>query len=382
MIDIETFIKKTYGLFQKEDYTTTELKKLPAKGISVPSSIWGCYVEGSKPKKFSIKTLAERSNVDWNNILSMPHTDMTNDSSDSPIQQDTPEPVQAKAESFDEYIPHENKDFLPIGDNYSFIEKVIASREFFPTYIWGISGVGKTSSIEYACAKEKRPFFRAQITSETVDDDLIGSLKLVNGSTEWQDGPVLKAYRSGGVLVLDEVDLNSSLMVLQGVLECKPFYVKQTAELVYPQPGFQVFATGNSKGDGSAINFVGTSILNEAFLERFAVTIQQDLLPIAVEKKIAKTYCSNHHINVPSDIFSEVFKLVSLTRERLVDNGYSGMYLSTRRIHFIFKAYSIVGDINTAIRMTTSRYAETEREALSMLWKSIHADEPAENIEE
>ena len=205
---------------------------------------------------------------------------------------------------YEQYIPKKNDTFVPYGTNYKIIDTIISQKEFFPIYIYGVSGIGKTMQIEQSCALHGRPFFRCQITKDTTNDDLIGSYSLIDGNTVWVDGPVLKAYKSGGVLLLDEIDLNSSLMYLQVVLENKPVYVLQTGDIVYPESGFTVFATGNTKGDGDPDgNFIGTTVLNNAFLERFVAVLEQKVPTISVEKKIIDNFISVENIDIEKSLY-------------------------------------------------------------------------------
>lgn len=382
-VSIEQFIESVKNTFPgKDEFTTSEIKKMPAAGISVSGKIWECEVPESKPKRFSITILETRLN---NGELSSNKSKKENNSKPNNVIVSENEKTNVNTSALNAtlamYIPGVDPDFVPYGQNYDIIKKIVESNEFFPCYIYGVSGVGKTSSIEHVCSILKRPFFRVQITQETMDEDLIGSMKLINGDTVWQDGPIIKAYRCGGVVVLDECDLNSSLMILQPILERKPFYIKQTGELVNPNHGFTVFATGNTKGDGNDPRYIGTTTLNEAFLERFAITLEQKFMPISTETKIAKQFCRNNNINVNSVLIKELMKMVDITRQTYMNNGGEGVYISTRRIQFILKAYKITSDINTALDMTLARYNENEREALKMIWKSVHVENSVSDSE-
>lgn len=365
--DITQFITKVKEAFPNQrEFTRAEVRGFTKLGIRIPGHLWSCAVEGSRPLKFSLDIL-ERKIVNGLNEL-LPESETV------PA---TVEEVKTESE-FNMYIPEVDEDFMPVGTNYEMVDKIISSGTFFPCYIYGISGVGKTASIEHACATHKRPFFRVQITQETVDEDLIGSMRLKDGNTIWEDGPVIRAYRTGGVCVLDEMDLNAQLMILQPILEGKPFYIKQTGELVHPKEGFTVFATGNTKGDGTDMRYIGTMALNEAFLERFAITLEQSFMTPDDEFNAAKLYVKRHNINIKVRLLKELIKMVNLSRENYVSNGYDGAFISTRRIRFILKAYSLVGDMTKAIDMATSRYSDTYREALGMLWNSIHKEEVKE----
>ena len=365
---IPDFLAKCQEVFPgKTELTGKEIKSL---GVRIPGWVWSFGIEGTRPRRFDLNKLKEKINTELDKIL--PETE------NIAVEPEVPANTIESEPEFNMYVPEVDEDFMPVGSNYEMVDKIVSSNIFFPCYIYGISGVGKTASIEYACATHKRPFFRVQITQETVDEDLIGSMRLKDGNTIWEDGPVIRAYRTGGVCVLDEMDLNAQLMILQPILEGKPFYIKQTGELVHPKDGFTVFATGNTKGDGTDMRYIGTMALNEAFLERFAITLEQSFMTPDDEFNVAKLYVKRHNINIKMKLLKELIKMVNLSRENYVSNGYDGAFISTRRIRFILKAYSLVGDMTKAIDMATTRYSDTYREALGMLWNSIHKDEPEE----
>ena len=257
-------------------------------------------------------------------------------------------------EEYSQYIPKVNSLFVPYGVNYKLIDSVVSSNDFLPMYIYGVSGIGKTMQIEQSCAKHNRYFFRCQITKDTTNEDLIGSYALENGNTVWKDGPIIKAYRCGGVILLDEIDLNPSLMILQVVLENKPMYIPQTGELVYPKKGFTVFATGNSKGDGGDSKFIGISVLNDAFLERFVTIIEQKVPSIATEQKIIKRYIDMEKINMDKSIYDNFIRWIEVVRKSFSD-GDTEIYISTRRIQYILKMYSMIGDITKAMSIVLAR---------------------------
>ena len=184
-------------------------------------------------------------------------------------------------------VPSKDPNFVPFG-NFPDVKKIIQSGIFYPTFITGLSGNGKTLGIEQACAALKRELIRVNITIETDEDDLIGGFRLVNGETVWHNGPVIEALERGAILLLDEVDLASNkILCLQSVLEGKGLFLKKTGRYVERRPGFNIFATANTKGKGSEDGrFIGTNVLNEAFLERFALTFEQDYPTVATETKI------------------------------------------------------------------------------------------------
>ncbi|MDY6424640.1 MAG: AAA family ATPase [Bacteroidales bacterium] len=291
------------------------------------------------------------------------------------------EPMKSE-EDFKEYIPFEDKNYVEVGDNFKIVSKIVSQNEFYPAYIYGIPGLGKTSMVEQACAKYKRPFFRTQISKETIDEDLIGSYRLKDGNTIWQDGPVIKAYRCGGVLLLDEFDLNPHLMILQGILEGKPFYIKQTGEVVYPKPGFTIFATGNSKGLGET-DFVGTMSLNEAQRDRFAIYLEQDIMSITMEKKIANRYISNENMEIEEHLKNTIFNWIEITRKAFKEDKIK-QYISTRRVYFLFKTINFIKDPSKSVERVLSCYDDESKEALIMLWKACYEvkEEPKEEVKE
>ena len=190
-------------------------------------------------------------------------------------------------------IPDKDDTFVKFG-NFADIKRIIQSRLFYPTFITGLSGNGKTFSVEQACAQLKREMIRVNVTIETDEDDLIGGFRLVNGETAWHNGPVIEALERGAVLLLDEIDLASNkILCLQSVLEGKGVFLKKIGRFVKPAPGFNVIATANTKGKGSDDGrFIGTNVLNEAFLERFPVTFEQSYPAPATEQQNSRRNCS------------------------------------------------------------------------------------------
>lgn len=285
--------------------------------------------------------------------------------------------IVSKETDYIQYIPNKNANFVPYGTNFTLIKNVVKSNTFFPIYIWGVSGLGKTFMVEQACAMYKRPLFRVQVTRDTTNEDLIGSFSLINGNTVWVDGPVLMAYKSGGVLLLDEVDLNPSLMSLQVVLENKPVYVSQTGELIYPNEGFTVFATGNTKGDGGDSRFVGTSVLNDAFLERFVTIVEQTIPNIETESKMISKYCENEGIALDEKMKETLLLWIEKARKLYKEDNISA-YISSRRVQYILKTYKVTGNFNKSVELVVARYNEEEAVALYNAFKSVAPSEETE----
>ena len=260
--------------------------------------------------------------------------------------------------------------FVPWGP-YTDIMKIIKSEMFYPTYISGLSGNGKTFMVEQACAKAGREFIRVQINPETDEDDLLGGFRLINGETVFCKGPVLKAMENGAILLLDEIDrATNKIMCLQGVLEGKPVLVKKTGETIEPAKGFNVIATANTKGKGSEDGrFTAASIIDEAFLERFTISVDQKFPSATIEKKILKKHMDK--FDIKDDEF--VDRLVTwgdIIRKTFYDDGVDEV-ISTRRLCHIVQTFSIFTDRMKAIDLCISRFDEDTKEAFLDLYTKV-----------
>jgi hypothetical protein len=252
-------------------------------------------------------------------------------------------------------IPAKFSNYVPFG-HFKDVLQLVKSKMFYPTFITGLSGNGKTLMVEQACAKAKRELFRVNITIETDEDDLLGGFRLHNGETVWFDGPVVEAMRRGAVLLLDEVDLGSNkLLCLQPVLEGKPILIKKINEIVTPAPGFTILATANTKGKGSDDGrFIGTNILNEAFLERFPITMEQEYPSMSIETKILNKELAD--AGAPDEHFaSKLAKWADVIRASFYD-GACDEIIATRRLVHIAKAYGIFGDRMKAVTYCLNRF--------------------------
>ncbi len=265
-------------------------------------------------------------------------------------------------------IPPKDPQYVPFG-NFSDVKKIIKSGEFYPCFITGLSGNGKTLSVEQACASLNRELIRVNITIETDEDDLIGGFRLVNGETVWHNGPVVEALSRGAVLLLDEVDLASNkILCLQSILEGKGVFLKKIGKYVQPVKGFNVIATANTKGKGSDDGrFVGTNILNEAFLERFPVTFEQSYPPSTVEQKILTALCSD------KDFCKRLCDWADIIRKTFYDGGIEEV-ISTRRLVHIARAYSIWNDKQKAIEVCVNRFDDETKQAFLELYDKVDAD--------
>jgi len=276
-------------------------------------------------------------------------------------------------------IPKVYKNYVPFG-NFSDVLSIVESMRFFPVFISGHSGNGKTMSVEQACAKAKRKFICVSMTPETDESDLLGNYVLINGNMEWRDGPVTTAARQGAVLCIDEIDYGAqNLSSLQRVLEGKPFMLKKKGELVVPAAGFTVFATANTKGKGSDDGrYMFTNVLNEAFLERFRTTMEQEFPPAKTEQKIIKKELES--VGKADDDFAE--KLVTwadVIRRTFADGGCDEV-ISTRRLVHIVETFGIFGDKMKAIGLCLNRFDEDTKASFLDLYTKVDAGASAEQI--
>ena len=265
-------------------------------------------------------------------------------------------------------IPQKDDSFVKFG-NFGDIKKIIESRVFYPTFITGLSGNGKTFSVEQACAQLGRELIRVNITIETDEDDLIGGFRLVNGETVWHNGPVIEALQRGAVLLLDEIDLASNkILCLQSILEGKGVFLKKIGRWVDPASGFNVIATANTKGKGSDDGrFIGTNVLNEAFLERFPVTFEQEYPTAAIETKILNKLCADENF------CKRLADWADIIRKTFYDGGIEEI-ISTRRLVHIIKAFNIFGDKAKAIQVCVNRFDDETKQAFLELYDKVDAD--------
>ena len=270
-------------------------------------------------------------------------------------------------------IPDKDDTFVKFG-SFADVKKILQSRLFYPTFITGLSGNGKTFSVEQACAQLKRELIRVNITIETDEDDLIGGFRLVNGETAWHNGPVIEALERGAVLLLDEVDLASNkILCLQSILEGKGVFLKKIGRFVKPSPGFNVIATANTKGKGSEDGrFIGTNVLNEAFLERFCVTFEQPYPAPAIEQKILEGIALDLGVE-DRDFCKRLCDWSDVIRKTFYDGGIEEI-ISTRRLVHIVRAYSIFGDKAKAIQVCVNRFDDETKTAFLELYDKIDVD--------
>ena len=283
-------------------------------------------------------------------------------------------------------VPQKEPNFIPFG-NFTDVKKIIASKLFYPTFITGMSGNGKTLGVEQACAALNRELIRVNITVETDEDDLIGGFRLVNGQTVWHNGAVVEALERGAILLLDEIDLASNkILCLQPILEGKGLFLKKIGEYIKPAKGFNVIATANTKGKGSDDGrFIGTNILNEAFLERFPITFEQEYPTVVTEKKILTRLCEEIGIPLTGDHKGFIDYLCDwsdIVRRTFKDGGVDEI-ISTRRLVHIMRAYQIFGDKVKAMQMCLNRFDDETKESFMQLYTKLDEHiNPEENVTE
>ena len=279
----------------------------------------------------------------------------------------------------DNVVPAKDKDFVNFG-NFADVKNIITSKKFYPVFITGLSGNGKTLAVTQACAVAKRELIRVNITIETDEDDLLGGYRLRDGQTVWQNGPVIEAMERGAVLLLDEIDLASNkIMCLQPILEGSGIYVKKINKFVKPKLGFNVVATANTKGQGSDDGkFIGTNVLNEAFLERFPVTFEQEYPGNKTEVKIVATKLKS--AGKSDDKFANnLVTWADVIRKTFKDGGVDEI-ISTRRLVHIAEAYAIFKNKMKAIEVCTNRFDESTKTSFVDLYTKVDSGASAEQI--
>ena len=276
-------------------------------------------------------------------------------------------------------VPKKDPIFVSFG-NYPDIKSIVKSNRFYPVFITGLSGNGKTMGVTQACAEAKRELIRVNITIETDEDDLLGGYRLKDGQTVWQNGPVIEAMERGAILLLDEVDLASNkIMCLQPILEGSGVFVKKINKFVKPAQGFNVIATANTKGQGSDDGkFIGTNVLNEAFLERFPVTFEQSYPSVAIEKKILNNTLK---ASGKSDVkfVDKLTTWADVIRKTYFDGGVDEI-ISTRRLVHITQAYAIFDNKMKAIKMCTNRFDDDTKNSFVELYTKVDSGASVEDI--
>ena len=276
-------------------------------------------------------------------------------------------------------VPAKDPIFVSFG-SYPDIKSIVKSGKFYPVFITGLSGNGKTMGVTQACAELKKELIRVNVTIETDEDDLLGGYRLKDGQTVWQNGPVIEAMERGALLLLDEIDLASNkIMCLQPILEGSGVYVKKINKFVKPKDGFQIIATANTKGQGSEDGkFIGTNILNEAFLERFPVTFEQKYPTMSIEKKIL-TNTLKAAGKKDDQFIDKLVTWADVIRRTFFDGGVDEI-ISTRRLVHITQAYAIFDNKIKAIELCTNRFDDDTKNSFVELYTKVDSGSSVEQI--
>ena len=330
-------------------------------------------VKVEKPTKEAVKKEVKKSIQKDMDIINEPVVAPTQDSQPAVLQ------MAKLKSSIVNLVPKKDPQYVAWG-HFKDIKSILESKIFYPIFVTGLSGNGKTSMIREVCAKLKRDMVRVNITVETDEDDLLGGFRLVNGETVWQDGPLVVAMKTGAVALIDEVDLAShKIMCLQPIMEGQPIYLKKINEVVYPADGFNIVATANTKGKGSSDGrFMGTNILNEAFLDRFAATFYQEYPTVQSETKILKKQFALKEMN-EDDFVDKLVKWADVIR-RSFKEGAVDEIITTRRLIDIVKTHSIFNNKMKAITLCLERFDDETKESFADLYTKVDAGASFEDI--
>ena len=294
----------------------------------------------------------------------------------APVKEETQNVVPLRQKKMltevDDLVPAKDADYVQFGF-YKQLYRIIASKRFYPVFVTGLSGNGKTTMVEQACAANQQECVRVNISIETDEDDLIGGQTLIDGNITYREGPVLTAMRRGAVLLIDEIDRGSNkLMCIQAILEGKPYFNKKTGEMVHPAAGFNVIATANTKGQGTDDGkFIAAQILDEAFLERFPITVEQEYPPAKTEEKIILNKMNNFG-KVDAEFAGKLIAWSEIIRKTYAEGGVDEI-ISTRRLIHIVQAYSIFDDRQQAIQLCINRFDDDTKSAFLDLYNKLDA---------
>ena len=373
----QEYVDHAKKMFGKSTLTVDELKKankkfgckyapqwlIKNKDYKVGKSLFKLPAEGDDPDQVYLES---KTNKEAEKIL-------------TPVSETKKEAAYIVSSLTGNIVPKKDPIFVSFG-NYPDIKSIVKSNRFYPVFITGLSGNGKTMGVTQACAEAKRELIRVNITIETDEDDLLGGYRLKDGQTVWQNGPVIEAMVRGAILLLDEVDLASNkIMCLQPILEGSGVFVKKINKFVKPAQGFNVIATANTKGQGSDDGkFIGTNVLNEAFLERFPVTFEQTYPSVAIEKKILNNTLK---ASGKSDVkfIDKLTTWADVIRKTYFDGGVDEI-ISTRRLVHITQAYAIFDNKMKAIQMCTNRFDDDTKNSFVELYTKVDSGSSVEDI--
>ena len=358
----KSVVEILYKTYKSETVTRTQINNLVAdKKISNPNWL--------KTDKYKVSRGLYKLPLSADEVV------IDNDE----VEKSTSQAAYVVSSLTDNVVPQKDKDFVSFG-NFGDVKNVITSKKFYPIFITGLSGNGKTLAVTQACAVAKREMIRVNITIETDEDDLLGGYRLKDGQTIWQNGPVIEAMERGAVLLLDEIDLASNkIMCLQPILEGSGIYVKKINKFVKPKFGFNVIATANTKGQGSDDGkFIGTNVLNEAFLERFPVTFEQEYPAAKTEQKIVATKLKSAG-KADEKFATNLVTWADVIRKTYKDGGVDEI-ISTRRLVHIAEAYSIFKSKMKAIEVCTNRFDNDTKTSFVDLYTKVDAGVSADQI--
>ena len=370
------FVEHAYGMFGKAELTVSELKQANKKFGCKYAPQWLIKNSDYKVGKSLFKLPLNAKDV------SIPTKIESKPEAEKVLNTETKKEAAYVVSSLTgNIVPTKDPVFVSFG-NHTDIKSIIKSNKFYPVFITGLSGNGKTMSVTQACAENKKELIRVNITIETDEDDLLGGYRLKDGQTVWQNGPVIEAMERGAILLLDEIDLASNkIMCLQPILEGSGVFVKKINKYVKPKDGFNVIATANTKGQGSEDGkFIGTNILNEAFLERFPVTFEQKYPSVSIEKKILNNTLK---LSGKSDVkfVDKLTTWADVIRKTYFDGGVDEI-ISTRRLVHIVQAFAIFGNKMKAIEVCTNRFDDDTKNSFVELYTKVDSGVSADQIME
>ena len=364
------YVNTAYEMFSSDTLEKSQIKQVNAKLGMKSSPAWLI-----KDPQFKLSR----------GVYKLPVNGLVNPSKNAKqisipeVKQKISKQIQTTESISENLIPNKEETFVPFG-NYKDLKNIVKSGIFYPTFITGLSGNGKTLGVQQACAELKREMIRVNITIETDEDDLIGGFRLQDGETVWHDGPVVNAMKKGAVLLLDEIDLASNkIMCLQPVLEGNGIFLKKIGQFVEPKDGFNIIATANTKGKGSDDGrFIGTNILNEAFLERFPVTFEQEYPAAKIEQKILDNVMSHYSLK-DTEFTGNLVKWADVIRRTFYDGGIDEI-IATRRLVHIINAYAIFKNKLKAVEVCINRFDTDTKNSFLDLYTKVDSGVSIEEL--
>ena len=370
-------VELLYKHYKKTDLTRSEINDFVKSGkIKNPSWL--------KQDQYKVARGIYSLPVDGNDISSQVKEEIQSElpkTETAPVNDTVNQAAYIVSSLTGNIVPTKDPVFVPWG-YFKDIKSIVSSKQFYPIFITGLSGNGKTMNVSQACAQAKRECIRVNITIETDEDDLLGGYRLQEGQTVWQNGPVIEAMERGAILLLDEIDLASNkIMCLQPILEGNGVFLKKINKFVKPAPGFNVIATANTKGQGSEDGkFIGTNILNEAFLERFPITVEQSYPTNKIESKILTNVMSEKGLTKKDDtkFADNLITWADIIRKTFYEGGVDEI-ISTRRLVHIVEAYTIFKNKMKAIEMCTNRFDVDTKTSFMDLYSKVDGGEDVSN---